>query len=206
MDRDRYENGTPRPVSDLIIPVATPNASDTLMKYYSTSADTISKRSSSYFPDNSKNDLYLELEEKNKTVLMLTSLLQKKEEEIEMLKADLEDSVSELGTVCDKFNAELETLSNIYQFTSLSMAEQEQLPSEDRPSHPSPELQMKRKLENTLIERNQWQLRATELEHQLRLVLLNAKPFPSGGSSPQNQHKRHFSQGGGISYARQQQQ
>ncbi len=33
--------------------------------------------------------------------------------------------------------------------------------SGDRPSHPSPDMQMKRKLENTLIERNQWQLRAT---------------------------------------------
>lgn len=48
-----------------------------------------------------KSDLYKELKEKNKTVLMLTSLLQRKEEEIELLKADLDDSVSELGTVCD---------------------------------------------------------------------------------------------------------
>jgi hypothetical protein len=48
------------------------------MKYYSTSAENnYSKKSSSYFMDNNKNDLYLELEEKNKTVLMLTSLLQK---------------------------------------------------------------------------------------------------------------------------------
>lgn len=48
------------------------------MKYYSTSAENnYSKKPSSYFMDNNKNDLYLELEEKNKTVLMLTSLLQK---------------------------------------------------------------------------------------------------------------------------------
>lgn len=53
------------------------------MKYYSTSADNnnnnnfTKKSSAAYFMDNSKNELLMELEEKNKTVLMLTSLLQK---------------------------------------------------------------------------------------------------------------------------------
>lgn len=70
-----------------------------MIKYYSTSVDSFTKRPM-YFMEE-KNDLYKELEEKNKTVLMLTSLLQRKEEEIELLKADLDDSVSELGTVCD---------------------------------------------------------------------------------------------------------
>lgn len=48
-----------------------------------------------------KNELHMDLEDKNRMILMLTSLLQKKEEEIELLKADLDDSVAELGTVCD---------------------------------------------------------------------------------------------------------
>lgn len=62
-------------MSDLLIPIATPNSNDNMMKYYSTSADSFTKRSS-YFMDD-KNELYMELEDKNKTVLMLTSLLQK---------------------------------------------------------------------------------------------------------------------------------
>ncbi|KAG2196678.1 hypothetical protein INT46_002638, partial [Mucor plumbeus] len=175
-----------RPLSDLIIPIATPNKESNI---YSTSADAAYKRSAL------ESDIYLELEDRNKTVLMLTSLLQKKEEEIEMLKADLDDSVSELGTVCDKYNSELDHLATIYS--------QEQI---ERPAHPSPDTQIKRKLETTLRERNQWQLRATELEHQLRLVLLNqqqqgTKHSYSSSNSRQSyyqQHKRSLSQGGGT--------
>ncbi|KAG2237280.1 hypothetical protein INT48_009013 [Thamnidium elegans] len=178
LDRDRFDS--PRPVSDLLIPIATPNSGENVMKYYSTSADSFTKRPM-YFMEE-KSDLYRELEEKNKTVLMLTSLLQKKEEEIELLKADLDDSVSELGTVCDKFNSELENLSTIYQ-----------LSPDERPSHPSPDMQMKRKLETALLERNQWQLRATELEQQLRRLVLNnnTKPY----ESPRRYHQRSLSQG-----------
>lgn len=66
-----------------------------------------------------------------------------------MLKADLEDSVFELGIVCDKFNSELEGIASMY--------EQHQ---PDRPPNPSPDTQIQRKLEMTLKERNQWQLKA----------------------------------------------
>jgi hypothetical protein len=57
-----------RPLSDLIIPIATPNKESNI---YSTSADAAYKRSAL------ESDIYLELEDRNKTVLMLTSLLQK---------------------------------------------------------------------------------------------------------------------------------
>lgn len=49
-----------------------------------------------------------------------------------------------------KFNSELEDLSIMYQFSC-----------DERPSHPSPDSQIKHKLETTLLERNQWQIRAT---------------------------------------------
>ncbi|KAL9558817.1 hypothetical protein MBANPS3_000717 [Mucor bainieri] len=182
------DNATPssRPLSDLIIPIATPNSKE--FSVYSTSADAAYKRSSL------GSDIHLELEERNKTILMLTSLLQKKEEEIDMLKADLDDSVSELGTVCDKFNSELDHLATMYS--------QEQL---ERPAHPSPDTQIRKKLETTLRERNQWQLRATELEHQLRSLLLNQQQQQQQGNKyshtrqpyqPQH-HKRSLSHGGG---------
>lgn len=65
------DNATPssRPLSDLIIPIAAPTSKD--LSIYSTSADAAYKRSSL------ESDIYLELEERNKTILMLTSLLQK---------------------------------------------------------------------------------------------------------------------------------
>lgn len=53
----------------------------------------------------------------------------------------------------------------MYQFATLSTTtankEAEAGGATKRPSHPSPDIQMKRKLEMTLLERNQWQLRAT---------------------------------------------
>ncbi|KAL7315788.1 hypothetical protein PS15m_004963 [Mucor circinelloides] len=187
------DNATPssRPLSDLIIPIAAPTSKE--LSIYPTSADAAYKRSSL------EPDIYLELEERNKTILMLTSLLQKKEEEIDMLKADLDDSVSELGTVCDKYNSELDHLSAMYS--------QEQL---ERPAHPSPDTQIRKKLETTLRERNQWQLRATELEHQLRSLLLNQQQQQYGSKymtanarhsyqqQQQHHHKRSLSQGGGL--------
>ncbi|RCI00211.1 hypothetical protein CU098_010863, partial [Rhizopus stolonifer] len=81
-----------RPTSDLIIPIATPTNGEG--NFYSNENFSSNKTSC-------EASVYLELEEKNKTILFLSSLLQKKEEEIELLKADLEDSVAELGTVCD---------------------------------------------------------------------------------------------------------
>lgn len=65
------DNATPssRPLSDLIIPIAAPTSKD--LSIYSTSADAAYKRTSL------ESDIYLELEERNKTILMLTSLLQK---------------------------------------------------------------------------------------------------------------------------------
>ncbi|GAN09109.1 hypothetical protein MAM1_0244d08631 [Mucor ambiguus] len=176
---------SPRPLSDLIIPIATPSSKE--FSVYSTSADAAYKRSLL------ESDIHMELEERNKTILMLTSLLQKKEEEIDMLKADLDDSVSELGTVCDKYNSELDHLATMYS--------QEQL---ERPANPSPDTQIRKKLETTLRERNQWQLRATELEHQLRSLLLNQQQQQHGSkygnarhSYHQQHHKRSLSHGGG---------
>ncbi|CAO3654692.1 unnamed protein product [Mucor fragilis] len=58
-----------RPLSDLIIPIATPTSNE--FSVYSSSADAACKRSLL------EPDVYLELEERNKTILMLTSLLQK---------------------------------------------------------------------------------------------------------------------------------
>jgi hypothetical protein len=51
----------------------------------------------------------------------------------------------------------------MYQFASSTTMNNsnEEEGIEERPSHPSPDIQMKRKLEMTLLERNQWQLRAT---------------------------------------------
>lgn len=65
------DNATPssRPLSDLIIPIAAPTSKE--LSIYPTSADAAYKRSSL------EPDIYLELEERNKTILMLTSLLQK---------------------------------------------------------------------------------------------------------------------------------
>lgn len=65
------DNTTPssRPLSDLIIPIATPTSNE--FSVYSSSADAACKRSLL------EPDVYLELEERNKTILMLTSLLQK---------------------------------------------------------------------------------------------------------------------------------
>ncbi|CEP12495.1 hypothetical protein [Parasitella parasitica] len=111
-----------------------------------------------------QSDTHLELEEKNKTLTMLTCLLQKKEEEIDILKAELNDSFSELGTVCDKYNSELKQLASMYKQNEL-----------DRPANPSPDVQIQKKLESTLRERNQWQLRAIDLEHQLRLMVLDQR-------------------------------
>lgn len=54
-----------------MIPIAAPNDN----KYYSNSADSFAKRTSYYVDD--KNELYRELDDKNKTILILTSLLQK---------------------------------------------------------------------------------------------------------------------------------
>lgn len=80
-----------RPASDLLIPIAAPDDSQHMhVKFFSE------------FKKQALNaELYLELEEKNRTIIILNSLLQKKDQEISMLKADLEDSVSELGNVCD---------------------------------------------------------------------------------------------------------
>ncbi|KAI7899300.1 uncharacterized protein BX663DRAFT_522127 [Cokeromyces recurvatus] len=149
-------------LSDLTIPITT--VSSSLDDYQHNVSTYIGSDTAA---DNKKpfeSDLYLKLEEKNKTILVLTELVQKKEEEIEVLKADLDDYVSELGSVCDKFNRELDEIADIY-------TTDHQQPS--RPSHPSPDMQLKKKLDMTLRERNQWQLKATELEYQLRALLLN---------------------------------
>lgn len=54
-----------------MIPIVAPND----IKYYSNPADAFTKRASYYMDD--KNELYKELDDKNKTILILTSLLQK---------------------------------------------------------------------------------------------------------------------------------
>ncbi|KAI8644219.1 hypothetical protein BD408DRAFT_430639 [Parasitella parasitica] len=151
-----------RPLSDMIIPIAAKSTKE--LNLHSTSADSAACNKS--FSES-------ELEERNKTVRILTCLLQKKEEEIDMLKADLDDSVSELGTVCDKYNSELEQLANMYKQNKI-----------ERPAHPSPDVQIQRKLEFTLRERNHWQLRAIELEHQLRLMVLNQQKQSNRKSYP----------------------
>lgn len=80
-----------RPASDLLIPIAAPDDSQQMhVRFFSGFKKPVSD-----------TELHIELEEKNRTIIMLNSLLQKKDQEISMLKADLEDSVSELGTVCD---------------------------------------------------------------------------------------------------------
>ncbi|KAI9486944.1 MAG: hypothetical protein EXX96DRAFT_60447 [Benjaminiella poitrasii] len=157
------DNNTPpytnRPLSDLIIPITTISSLGESPNYSTSSSNVISDniKTTSFKPD-----IYLELEEKNKMISMLTSLVQKKEEEIGMLKADLDDCVLELGSVCDKFNRELDTIADIYRSEQIG-----------RPAHPGPDTQIRKKLNMTLRERNQWQLKATELEHQIRTILLN---------------------------------
>lgn len=80
-----------RPASDLLIPIAAPDDSQQMhVRFFS-----------DFKQPALDTELHLELEEKNRTIIMLNSLLQKKDQEINMLKADLEDSVLELGTVCD---------------------------------------------------------------------------------------------------------
>ncbi|KAL4210523.1 hypothetical protein AB4K20DRAFT_1901003 [Rhizopus microsporus] len=156
-----------RPASDLLIPIAAPDDSQQMhVRFFSGFKKPVSD-----------TELHIELEEKNRTIIMLNSLLQKKDQEISMLKADLEDSVSELGTVCDKFNLELDNLARLYEH----MHYDNNLDN-NRPHNPSAEAQLRRMLEVTMKERNQWQLKAIELERKLKILALEND---RGGNSGQ---------------------
>ncbi|KAH8555673.1 hypothetical protein BGW37DRAFT_478148 [Umbelopsis sp. PMI_123] len=85
--------------------------------------------------------------------------LKEKEKQLAELRADYQDSTDENKILYDTFNDELEQiLSDSHSEDGLT----------SRPSHPSPEIQIKRKLKNVLLDRNSWRKRArysTNLSH-----------------------------------------
>ncbi|KAI8339811.1 hypothetical protein BD560DRAFT_19498 [Blakeslea trispora] len=161
LPRRLIESLPTRPVSDVTIPIA-PAINDS--RLYA---------NDSYFHNRSPYDtnVYLELENKQKAVRYLTSQLEKRDIEIENLKADLQDTITILGSVCDKFNSELDALANMYRNQNID--------------------ELKHQLHTALQERNEYHLKTIELETKLNhLSLTFTQSHPgTNRSSPQNEVK-----------------
>ncbi|OBZ86752.1 hypothetical protein A0J61_05197 [Choanephora cucurbitarum] len=154
LPRRLIESLLARPVSDVIIPIAPAiNGSG----FYA---------NDSYFHHRPSCDtnIYMELEAKQKAVRYLSSQLEKRDIEIEHLKADLKDTISILGSVCDKFNLELDALANMYKDQNMD--------------------QIKHQLHSALQERNEYHLKTMQVSHltikhfiiYTVYILVNLKP------------------------------
>ncbi|GAB5589182.1 hypothetical protein Unana1_04082 [Umbelopsis nana] len=84
--------------------------------------------------------------------------LKEKEKQLAELRGAYQDSTDENKILYETFNDELE------QILSDSHSEDGRTV---RPSHPSPEVQIKRKLKNVLLDRNSWRKKAGELSREL---------------------------------------
>ncbi|KAI8334533.1 hypothetical protein EDC96DRAFT_525441 [Choanephora cucurbitarum] len=161
LPRRLIESLPARPVSDVIIPIAPAiNGSG----FYA---------NDSYFHHRPSYDtnIYMELEAKQKAVRYLNSQLEKRDIEIEHLKADLKDTISILGSVCDKFNLELDALANMYKDQNMD--------------------QIKLQLHSALQERNEYHLKTIELEAKLnRLSLATTKPRSDSNRSSRQQKEK----------------
>ncbi|KAJ2963914.1 hypothetical protein NQZ79_g1170 [Umbelopsis isabellina] len=82
-----------------------------------------------------------------------------KERQLAEIRGAYQDSTDENKILFETFNDELEQiLSDSHSDEGLAVR---------RPSHPSPEIQIKRKLKNVLLDRNSWRRKASELSREL---------------------------------------
>ncbi|KAM3579420.1 hypothetical protein VKS41_008278 [Umbelopsis sp. WA50703] len=89
----------------------------------------------------------------------LAEQLKEKERQLADIRGAYQDSTDENKILYETFNDELEQmLADSHSDEGLAVR---------RPSHPSPEIQIKRKLKNVLLDRNSWRRKASELSREL---------------------------------------
>ncbi|KAI8138256.1 hypothetical protein BJV82DRAFT_673801 [Fennellomyces sp. T-0311] len=106
-------------------------------------------------------------EEMGAVVRQLTKELKKKDEEMAILRVRYQDAMSENDLLYEAFNNELDQMYEIFDRRT-QVDDKDTIDSRRRPSHPSPEAQVRRKLELTIKERNQWHQTACKLARELQ--------------------------------------
>ncbi|KAI7884422.1 hypothetical protein K492DRAFT_204753 [Lichtheimia hyalospora FSU 10163] len=136
------------------------------------------------------SNIIQDYEEMGSVVRQLTRELRKRDEELATLRIRYRDCIAENDLLYEAFNHELDQMFDTLGFQrhqrqrqhivdddgggddddddDTSIESQRQHIHHRRPSHPSPEMQIRRKLEVTMKERNQWHQTACKLARELQ--------------------------------------
>ncbi|KAI9278408.1 hypothetical protein BDA99DRAFT_5902 [Phascolomyces articulosus] len=120
-------------------------------------------------------------EELGTVVRQLNKQLKKRDEELSILRIRYEDAMAENDLLYEAFNNELDQMYDLFEqksssrgrrtATSMDHPHEQQggdTNNQRRPAHPSPEAQIRKKLELTIKERNQWHQTACKLARELQ--------------------------------------
>ncbi|KAI8391325.1 uncharacterized protein BYT42DRAFT_556500 [Radiomyces spectabilis] len=110
-------------------------------------------------------DMNLNYEETGEVVRKLARELQKKEEDLANLHMKYQDAMAENDLLYEAFNGELD---QIFSIVDQQPSETSEEVEDGRPAHPTPEAQIRKKLESALKERNQWHQIACKLARELQ--------------------------------------
>ncbi|KAI9492109.1 hypothetical protein BDB00DRAFT_789062 [Zychaea mexicana] len=123
------------------------------------------------------NSMIQDYEEMGAVVRHLNKELRKKDEELSILRIRYQDAMAENDLLYEAFNNELDQMYDLYEQRATRPSVNQRLEHEDdgiggprRPSHPSPEAQIRKKLELTIKERNQWHQTACKLARELQTL------------------------------------
>ncbi|KAI7861003.1 hypothetical protein BDC45DRAFT_11089 [Circinella umbellata] len=142
------------------------------------------------------NSMINDYEEMGAVVRQLNKALKKKDDELSILRIRYQDAMAENDLLYEAFNNELDHMYDLFEqrstrlnkreYSSSSLddyddeeegEEEEQREQQEniiyhthqkRPAHPSPEAQIRKKLELTIKERNQWHKTACKLARELQ--------------------------------------